>query len=592
MPRSKNSGLRKVGPLRYGSPYDKRAGSSGGNSRGRRTGLREVSIETLQLNSGSLNNLGVLEFKLELNEHEYARFLPNPFFLKYRLEVFEAGEDRARAKLKEYHEKAMKTPAIIELHTKMDKANAAVLADPDDNEKNEAFKKLSGEFMNAVAAKTLQYKREELAKVQALESGEADETDLLADDRTWVNASIASVVEEIDKSYVAVPADQGLGFLFQKVEVFLDGVLIGEDTDTAGHNSVYQSLNRLFANRRQRTVVGSKRTFLTSAERKSSDSTFAKIASSYLHPTLTSEEPLLGEFTFDGTFGLSPPKNFALANLENLNSDQNNRSFFPPHSTIVIRLHPRDPWYAPLDWCAIDAESMINDSKLRDDEKKTIKKTRMRLSLIGMQYEKVVADRGASPGSTRRGCTFDSPFLDKITLEQGHQQIRVTSRVPAGSKLVYFCFLREHQLWHNPQLGKSLTHYFRFPHSLIKFSAALSGRGELFGKRGITNLGGSRGYESLDCRNYFQQIKNQGLVDFDFEDMFPPGNIVSKSLCQVLVADLRPYSIDKTSHIDITLDFDGNHSPETTKLICCYVSTKKLTPADNGKSWKLLTTAG
>lgn len=574
-----------MGPLRYGKPYDKGKTRTTGSSR--RTGLREASIETLQLNAGSLNNLGVLEFKLELNEHEYARFLPNPFFLRYRLEVHEPHEERLSATLNEYRIRAESQADVIALHQAMDKADEEVLADPTNEDKKNAYNEAAKKYMTLVAAK--------VKAAQASEGsgtlGEADETAILSD-KVWVNASASSTVPEKDRSYIAIPPDQGLGFLFHKVEIFLDGVLIGEDTDTAGHNSVYQSLNRLFANRRQRTVVGSRRTFLTSAERSPTSTTYDKLASTFLHPSLESTEPLLGEFTFDGTFGLSPPKNFALANLDNLNSDQNNRSFFPPHSTVVIRLHPRNPWNAPLDWCSIDAESMTNDKSLTETQKKSIKKTRIRLSLIGMQYEKVVADRGSSPGSTRRGCSFDSPFLDKITLEQGHQQIRVTSRVPAGSRLVYFCFLREHQLWPNATLGKSLTHYFRFPTSLIKFSAALSGKGELFGKRGLVNPGGARGYDSLDCRNYFQQIKNQGLVDFDFEDMFPPGNVVSKSLCQVLVADLRPYSIDKTSHIDITLDFDGSRSPETTKLICCYVSTKRLTPADNGKSWKLVTASG
>ena len=581
-----------MGPVRYGKPYDLQGKL--GKARGS-GGLRETTIETLQLNSGSLSSRGVLEFKLELNEHEYARFLPNPFFLLYKIqvEVPEAGgsEDTGEAATQSIADAAtdfVMDPTVQAAYTAFIEAqNKAASGSEEDKAALEAASKTLHEAMAAKdAAKTASGSD---AAADGTGSGTPATGSGADGNKIWVNMVTDPSYESSHLNYITIPPDQGLSAIFHKVEVFLDGFLIGEDTDTSGHNCVYQALNRLFSSKKQRAMLDQPRQYLTSEDRAPDTATFKRATAKTTHLTKGGrDELLLGEFTFDGTFGLSPPRNFASLNLDNVGAGQNNRAFFPPHSSIVVRLHPREPWSALFDWCSIGAEALLDDEAYQGAELAVVRPLSLSLARIGMQYEKVVADRGSSPGSTRRGAVFEAPFIDKITLEQGHQQIRVTTRVPAGSTLVYFCFLKEHQMWYNPTLGKSLSNYFRFPEGLIKFSAALAGKGELFGKRGIRNLGGTLGYGSLDCRNYFQQIKNQGLVDFEFEDMFPSKKGVVP-LCQVLLADLRPYKIARQSHIDVTLDFDGTRSPSTTKMLCCYVFSKRVQPADSGKSWKTQT---
>lgn len=471
-------------------------------------GAAEIDTRTLEVSLGNPNTGGTVEFKLSLNENEWARFTPTPFSMEYEMKV--------------------KNPKYVP-------------GKPNDIEKGSKFHYLT--------AKT-------------------------------------------DAPCIIFPADLGLSALYSRAEVYVDGLLIGTETDLAGHANVYQSLNRLFATAKQKRRLNQDSSMTTSKDRTAvptaATNAYKMAAERSEHWDKISPESVLSDtFTMDGTFAISPPRTEALATLEG-GAKYNSCNFFPPHTTVLVRLHPRQPRLSMLDYAALPIKDVYSNQKPELDQR-IEEPVSFYVRRLQMTYElaKLRPEQTKLQLSRPLHYNHDAPFMDKIAIEAGHQQVVVTSMVPLSARMVFICFMKEQNLWYNELSGKNMHTYYAWPENLAGFSARLEGHGNLFIAGGIKRLGGRRASSNTTCRAVYSSLKSKGLLDMEFFEFFPKRKH-ERGLHQALAADLRPYGLKKEGQITITMDFDGSFSPGDTKLIVCY-SVEKILTRHGPNKWTLKT---
>ena len=74
-------------------------------------------------------------------------------------------------------------------------------------------------------------------------------------DYAYVKRPVLYPVASINETLLYLPPELGLSALFNHVEVYINGMKIGDDTDMMNQNKVYQALNRIYATQKQRTKV-------------------------------------------------------------------------------------------------------------------------------------------------------------------------------------------------------------------------------------------------------------------------------------------------------------------------------------------------
>lgn len=396
------------------------------------------------------------------------------------------------------------------------------------------------------------------------------------------------------KPAVIFPPELGLQSLYSKIEVLVDGYLVGSDSDMSGHNAVYQRFNRLYSRQSQRSKVNQNSMILNTRERSNGNpaenavgirNKLYKIAAERTtHVQATGDTKLLDRFTFDGNFAVSPPFNYALSNLSSDSMRKTNRNnFFPPNTSIVVRLHPRFPQLCLLDY------TQIAGVEIYDPALKALNVDvglEIRISKICLHCEVVTFGSDVTKALLERPLkyTFNNVFIDKISLEPNHQQISVASQVPAGAKLAYLGFMCEHHLWYNEKAKRNLSNYMMFPTTLKSLFLKLGGHGYIISDYGLHDLGGLRGHMSPSLRSYYSDLREKGLTDIPFEEVFPKYEPTTP-LAQTLLADLRPYKLNSGGRLDLTMAFDGALSPSGIKLVVCYVMEKTLT-REKDRKWK------
>ncbi len=197
---------------------------------------------------------------------------------------------------------------------------------------------------------------------------------------------------------------------------------------------------------------------------------------------------------------------------------------------------------------------------------------------VGLNYESTVMSSGSKiANDLQKGLLqlfFDIPKISYAALQSGQQRLNVPVFCPAGSKVGYIGFMYGHQLWESKTSKKQLSGRTVFPSSLINATFTLSGHENVGFRRGLDNLGGA-GYSSESCRAYFSDLRNRGIIDWDFEDMFPKSPS-DKSFIQIIFLDLRPYRLSKNTTLFAELEFDSNLSPEQTYMVSIFVQELSL----------------
>ena len=438
-------------------------------------------------------------------------------------------------------------------------------------------------------------------------------------DYAYVKRPVLYPVASIDETLLYLPPELGLSALYNHVEVYINGMKIGDDTDMMNQNKVYQALNRIYATKKQRTKVnqdvldsndalchpGVKQKIKQTAENKPvkvSDEFYLTDFCKALQRSMGSEswmkeQYVSNRFAMDGNFGVAPPFCNALSTLRH-QEEGNMCGFLPPGTVIVVRLHPRYPKFSLVQHLKNEYKYAFNQKDLTKEvdteliaKLKKYQNNSLQISFTKfvMCYESVTLPDDISNRQLSR--TLNYPFnrvlIDICSFEANHQQVVLKSRVPAGAKAAFVVFMIEEHLWYNASANKNLANYFRIPTDLTRMSFHLTDHGQILSQEGLNDITAGKQSYSFSLSSYYENyISGRGITDVTFNQMFPRIDEEGASRTQSLFLDLRQYYIRNPTQLTITCDFVASLSPVKTKLVVCYITDSNLKRSSNG-TWTL-----
>ncbi len=399
---------------------------------------------------------------------------------------------------------------------------------------------------------------------------------------------------------VYLPPANGASIFFERVDVSLDGQDIIKDVEVSNLQFVYQALNRAFSTYGQRRKLGQE-VSITCSKDVSNLAEKSERLKAAMQPlqNVTWETPttLFLQFGFDGLMFLSAPRNLALARLQEHWQNDNLtlppgeirlsitvEPFLPPHgpffptsfqkagSALEITLHKREPFHLGLEWPGISVGTYFSTTADASNGMKN--NLTFTIQSMGLCYEStVMANSQKISSDLQKGSLnlyFDIPKLSYQALQPQQQRLHMSVLVPAGSKACFLAFMFGHQLWEHTADKKNISGRTRFPKSLRKLLLSVAGHESLAFRAGFDGIGGAGGYSSESCRNYFEDLRAQGVIDWDFEEMFPRDPNKS-SFIQALFLDLRGYRIKKNTTMFVEMEFSSNLSPPKTYLVTVFL---------------------
>ncbi len=227
------------------------------------------------------------------------------------------------------------------------------------------------------------------------------------------------------------------------------------------------------------------------------------------------------------------------------------------------------PPYIGLEWPGISTGTYFsNDADTTSAMKDKIEFT---IEAVGLCYESLVMSESERISRDLQQGTlstfFDVPKISYQAVLANQQHLNMSVLVPAGTKTAFVGFVYGHQLWPNKTSLKNITARTKFPDSLRKITFSIAGHETVGFRRGFEGLGLNHGYSSESCRNYFNDLRAEGIIDdIELEEMFPR-DAGKKSFIQILLLDLRPYRIKKNTTLYVECEFSANLSPERTNLL-------------------------
>ncbi len=389
------------------------------------------------------------------------------------------------------------------------------------------------------------------------------------------------------KPAVILPDSLNASCLFERVDVFINGVDVQEHTRFGGLQFLYQSFNRMFSRREQRErfdqhyVIDS--TLDTTLTEKSED--LKKALSALDAVAYNSGGSRVFSFGFDGVPYLSGSRNLALASLQGHEFIDN--VTLPPNSVLDIHLQKRIPIYTAWQSLAITSGNYFKPEAHTAD----LPVIELEIEELQVVYESLVPNPGASIERQLKASQlrmfFDLPVLSYQTLHSGLQRQQLNVSVPEGSLICYAAIMYGHQLWYSASDKKPISGMTQFPENLTEAVFTLAGHDVLGQGRGFKNFGGSDGYTSPSAKLYHSELVENRVVDCAFHDLFPPG-LTQKSYRQAFFLDLRSYRIRETTNMTVELSFDTKEdklSPEKSYFVTCFV--REVDINRKGKEWKL-----
>ena len=515
---------------------------------------RNQNVKFVPISSGSPNNKGVVEFEYTAGINEWFRLAPAPFFVDYQINL----------------------------------KNPQKVADPTPAEDG-----------------TIDWKKDP----PTIDVGNISVT------KDYLYTSKVQVMSQtVTKGHgFYLPPEMGFGCFYTHVEVFIDGMKIGDESDMMNQNKVYQQFNRIYATNEVREKVNQvvvekniadRTTNRTVSVKKKEDGTYTTEVKKTRSPTqlllgrTTATETyeigtfkLTDRFTLDGNFAVSPPFCNALSTLRGT-QDLNENGFLPPGTTIMIRLHKKSPLFSMLQIFDLDFDDLYEKNSLTADENEQIHKEGAFLQILNLALmieSKTLPDMVSNKQLTR---TLNYPFnrvqMDICNVEQGHQHLTMRSRVPAGSKAAFVTFMKEEHLWFNSNSKKTQCNFFHFPQNLNNLNFSLTDHGTILNKEGLNDISKYRRNYSADLQNYYTaSISGKNLTDITFDEMFPrASNPLLEPLTQSIFINLQDYYIEESTRLEIESHYIGSLSPTNTKMIVCYVLDYNLKRTPNGK-WVL-----
>ena len=168
---------------------------------------------------------------------------------------------------------------------------------------------------------------------------------------------------------------------------------------------------------------------------------------------------------------------------------------------------------------------------------------------------------------------FHTPDIGVQRIAAGQQELNVTFPVLKGTRIMYFGFAYQSQIYFSTDQKKFCSTRAIWPSSCERAQFFLDDE-EILTSGGLTKLGGSDDDANLSGLQYIQYLEHLNLLDAENPNIFTRGS--ENSYRHYIVVDLTPFRGDVARDFHAHLTFTGGGSPQDLMCFLCRVTETEL----------------
>jgi hypothetical protein len=368
---------------------------------------------------------------------------------------------------------------------------------------------------------------------------------------------------------VYMPATLGASCFFVKAEIFVNGVKV--EGPVFGYGGfLFMHLNRLLAPERikiekygdphlatpsvtSQRAIGDKGA--AGREGDNIPEPMKRYMDTLQFDAKNTSRSQVGQFSFDGIPLLSAQSNITRI----MSGIKMENPWVPPNTTVLIRLHKRDP---------IDA--LMEIPQLEDDvywarANATIVRavTKWEFSDLAIAYDLRVLEKKQTPEEIKKNFHFhDVPKIQLQSIAVGQMQTKNKVAIPAGCKVLLVAFAYQHQMFFNKGSQKNLSCRLKFAPGSIRLKFWLKDHPiPLLFREGLVNLGTDDAATSPSCHSYWQFLTQRGHYSRSKHHMFP-SVLTDSSYEQFALVYLNHLLLDQPTEMTVEVDYNDTGSQE------------------------------
>jgi hypothetical protein len=382
-----------------------------------------------------------------------------------------------------------------------------------------------------------------------------------------------------------MPATLGASCFFGKCEIFINGVKV--EGPVFGYGGfLWQHLNRLVCPEKVRVeryadphlatpsltserAIGAK-VNTAGHEGDNIPEKMRRYMDTLQFDGKETSRPQVAQFSFDGINLFSAQSNVCRI----LMSEKVDNAFVPPNTTVLIRLHKRDP---------IDA--LLEIPQLTDDvywQRANAAIARHELSWeftdLSIAYDLKILDSKQTAEEAKKNFHYaDVPKVQLQTIAVGQMFTKNTVAIPKGCRAVLACFVFQHAVFYNKGSMKNLCTRLKFPPGSVGLKIWLKDHTTpLLFREGLVNMGTGDSYSSPSCTSYWQYLTTHGFYSKGRHHMFP-SLTTDTSYEQYILIPLNHLEIKQPTEMSVELTYNDNGSQEKWYLWTATIQQYKYT---------------
>lgn len=283
--------------------------------------------------------------------------------------------------------------------------------------------------------------------------------------------------------------------------------------------------------------------------------------------------------------------------LETLDREKEMSQYFPPDTTIEIRLHLQPPYagvfHAPAD--AFTEYWGSDKSTGAELAENVVRAKKIQFQEVALEYESAELTEKEhirmlsvfnTPGKVAH-YDYDVVKSQHCTLLANQSYTENVFQVQPFCRLVFVFFQPYYATTYTEETLRPISGFSQFPANCTKLRATFGG--EPLVAEDFRGFGIMRENHQISKKIYVDYLRDRGIWR-SFDEMFPSMD-ARQSLNQLLVFDLKKYMSAKTEHLSIQCEFGSSTSPERQQILLLSVhptgrATCRSTPKSSLWEWE------
>lgn len=270
----------------------------------------------------------------------------------------------------------------------------------------------------------------------------------------------------------------------------------------------------------------------------------------------------------ESVFGMGYPNNGYLSKI--LKSPLDTQyPFFPPGSEIVYTLHRNQTVPGQYLHSDIVDGNYFGGASATDvpDYDVVLEDVCLVTQSVRLEHAPTqMAIKGLSKAVMK--FPFDYSTLQVAMIEHGRSRTTTKFLIDESTKLIQIGYLEEHQYQFTKSKNKFTSALTKIPKLLDSIEFRLN-KEHLCFSQPLSDLTSTGLYKSMSARLYYNYLRERGLFDGEYEDLFPR-DAADCNYRQIFVLDCTTLRVAGSSSLDIDCIWNGA-SPPSLRMVCVSV---------------------